>query len=80
MNECCGNCKFWDLEGGLSEVDGQEQGQCRRYPPTYHDDCVGCFPETYDINWCGEWQPTKEYVAANPPPSLDMGIQKVAGL
>lgn len=60
----CKHCFFW-LE------EGEEQGLCRRNPPTVIS-CVGgtcpelsteietVFPATSEDDWCGEWQKAED--------------------
>ena len=57
----CKECKCWDLNKNESII-----GWCRRYPPSFYiiveydgDDEVWGYrnPETYDDEWCGEFQP-----------------------
>lgn len=52
----CDKCKFFDGPfEGMSDVDGQEAGLCRRFPPTMKG--ISAFPQVYGDGWCGEWTP-----------------------
>lgn len=79
----CKTCRWWDVLGSVGA--DRKQGQCRRNPPMMAGqigDNVGMseiqdarWPLTSIVDWCGEYKPPPD--SANPPPSLDMGIQRV---
>lgn len=44
----CDECRHWKP---VDDGDGNDIGQCRRFPPTYDG-----WPMTTGEDWCGEWQ------------------------
>lgn len=70
----CETCRFWQGFPELQEDSGERiSGCCHRFPPKLIPmaDCAdidrdsSCpprweFPATYDVAWCGEWQPRAE--------------------
>ncbi len=64
----CETCRFWSLfrTGDMTE-HGWAVGGCHRLPPAPSGDIQhfgendGCsWPNTFDIDWCGEWKPIRE--------------------
>ena len=54
--ECFG-CKFFRK----SLIAGDNDGECRRYPPTANPDTESViFPQVYPYDWCGEFKPKEE--------------------
>lgn len=45
--ETCTDCRFWHP---VEDEDGNDLGQCHRYPPGYEG-----WPMTFGHDWCGEW-------------------------
>lgn len=56
--EKCVNCRHW--ERITTKEEGDEMGQCRRYPPivsvTADGHIVCAWPSTELIDWCGEFE------------------------
>lgn len=50
----CRKCKFWVL---VDNQDGEQLGQCRRFPPAYEG-----WAMTRQDDWCGEWQALQRQV------------------
>lgn len=55
--EQCGNCRFAFL---AKQMLMPPNLRCRRYPRQWHSLCDCSFPETNEVDWCGEWQPMRE--------------------
>ena len=57
MTEACRTCKFYLPLDPLN-------GDCRRYPRMREMGSglskIGYYPRIAGIDWCGEWQPSKE--------------------
>jgi hypothetical protein len=51
----CATCDWWERERPSGNATGN-MGECRRKPP--HVD--GSWPQTFDTEWCGEWQPRRK--------------------
>lgn len=46
----CGHCHFW-------KSFSSHKGECKRYPPRRtNNDTSSSFPETYIMEWCGEYK------------------------
>ena len=59
MSKSCVNCKF------MLHTQGNEYGQCRRYPPQINpegedSDIASLSPVVAVHHWCGEWKPKEE--------------------
>jgi hypothetical protein len=62
--ERCGTCRFWELHERGDITDLVPSGYCRRYPPVIalsngdvdNESWCQATPETFDNDWCGEWQ------------------------
>jgi hypothetical protein len=56
----CYECRYWDQQ--TRYPDKRNVGLCRFDPPRRNgnDDVDYCWPDTYDEDWCGRWQPREE--------------------
>lgn len=56
--QTCGTCRFF-------EYRRDEQGYCRRYPPTFTSthSTTGQFAQVRMDSYCGEWAPFTTYQA-----------------
>ncbi len=51
----CERCRFWEQNSSEPSL-----GHCKRFPPVvvpHNGDFFERSPETFDDDWCGEWQP-----------------------
>ena len=57
----CESCEWWDR----NQAPAAYWGKCRKEPPRAvtegpYAGTVPLWPETKQIDWCGEWSPRKE--------------------
>ena len=56
QDQCCMNCNYW------SGTKKDTEHFCRRHAPrpfvTEQSDNIAGWPNTWDADWCGEWEAT----------------------
>lgn len=84
MERLCKNCQFW-----LQQAPEDITGQCRRYPPHLPQNemqqtamrssgsgpFAGVWPDTLGVDWCGEFQPTRQVTLEQPLSILGLTTQ-----
>lgn len=65
MSDRCDRCWYFHPNPPASKPDAivfsagevYGGGECRRHPPTWQKDMMGCFPLVANYWWCGEYAP-----------------------